>query len=89
MDQYNDNLKALDEKLAAETRAEQGQSIPLGYNAKQEGLRRSYSPLRDAEDRIGYHREQTDKAVRAAMFFRENHAFEQFVMLVREGVIQL
>jgi hypothetical protein len=50
-----------------------------------------YQPptLRDqAEKQIGYHREQADKYDRAAAFFRDNPALDEFVQLVRSGAIQ-
>jgi hypothetical protein len=42
----------------------------------------------EAEKQIGYHREQADKLDRAAAFLRDNPAFDEFVRLVRAGVIQ-
>ena len=42
----------------------------------------------EAEKQIGYHREQADKADRAIAFLRDNPAFDEFVRLVRAGVIQ-
>ena len=45
--------------------------------------------LRDeAEKQVGYHREQADKHDRAAAFFRENPAFDEFIQLLRSGAIQ-
>jgi hypothetical protein len=44
---------------------------------------------REAEDRVGFHRQQAEKADQAAAFFRENPAFDMFVRLVRQGVIQI
>lgn len=43
---------------------------------------------REAEERVGHHRKQAEKADQAAAFFRENPAFDMFVRLVRAGVIQ-
>lgn len=42
----------------------------------------------EAQKSVGYHREQADKADRAIAFLRENPAFDEFVRLVRAGVIQ-
>jgi hypothetical protein len=64
---------------------------PMGIGeARVKGDRSSRRPsLReDAEKNVGYHREQADKQDRAVAFFRENPAFDQFIQLVREGVIQ-
>ena len=45
--------------------------------------------LRDeAEESVGYHRSQADKHDRAIAFLRENPAFDEFVRLVRAGIIQ-
>lgn len=46
------------------------------------------SPREQAEKNVGYHRDQADKNDRALAFFRENPTFDQFIQLVREGVIQ-
>ena len=43
---------------------------------------------REAEQRVGHHRNEAEKADQAAAFFRENPAFDLFVRLVRQGVIQ-
>jgi hypothetical protein len=43
---------------------------------------------REHEERVGFHRQQAERADRAAAFFRENPAFDMFVRLVRSGVIQ-
>ena len=45
--------------------------------------------LRDeAEKSVGYHRSQAEKHDRAIAFLRENPAFDEFVRLVRAGIIQ-
>jgi hypothetical protein len=41
-----------------------------------------------AEKAVGHHREQADKFDRAAAFFRDNPAFDEFIQLVRSGAIQ-
>lgn len=41
-----------------------------------------------AEQKVGYHRAQAEKHDRAAAFFRENPAFDEFIQLVRSGAIQ-
>lgn len=42
----------------------------------------------EAEERVGFHRSQAEKADSAAAFFRENPAFDEFIRLVRSGAIQ-
>lgn len=47
-----------------------------------------FTPLRDEYGkRYHYHAEQARKAEQAAGFFRDNPAFDDFVRLVRSGVI--
>ena len=52
------------------------------------GEEASPSIRRQAEQQVGYHRTQADKWDRAAVFFRENPSFDEFIQLVRSGVIQ-
>ena len=40
------------------------------------------------EKQIVYYRDQADKHDRAAAFFRNNPAFDEFIQLVRSGAIQ-
>ena len=51
--------------------------------------RKPLSLRQEAEKNVGYHREQADKHDRAAAFFRENPAFDQFIQLLRSGAIQI
>jgi hypothetical protein len=48
----------------------------------------AFSMRHQAEKQVGYHREQADRNDRAAAFFRENPAFDEFIQLVRQGIIQ-
>jgi hypothetical protein len=41
----------------------------------------------EAEQQVGFHREQADKQDRAAAFFREHPEFDEFIQLIRGGVI--
>ena len=43
----------------------------------------------EAEYKIGYYRDQAERADQAAAFFRENPAFDQFIRLIRSGVIHI
>ena len=46
------------------------------------------SSLREeAERQVGQHLEQADKKARAATFFREHPEFDEFIQLIRGGVI--
>lgn len=49
---------------------------------------RTPSMRETAEKAVGHHREQAEKCDRAAAFFRENPAFDEFIQLVRSGIIQ-
>jgi hypothetical protein len=42
----------------------------------------------EAEKQVGYHRSEAYKAHQAVAFLRDNRAFDEFVRLVRAGVIQ-
>ena len=43
----------------------------------------------EAEKRFSYHAEEAAKQDKAAAFFRENPAFDQFIRLIRSGAIQI
>lgn len=43
----------------------------------------------EAEQRIGYHRDQANKSDMAAAFFRENPIFDEFIRLIRAGVVKI
>jgi hypothetical protein len=42
-----------------------------------------------AEKNVRYYREQADRHDRAAAFFRDNPAFDEFIQLIRAGAIQI
>jgi hypothetical protein len=75
------------------SQAPQGREYANYENAKAQ-LGECATPYRrpslreQAEKSVGYHRDMADKNDRAVAFLRENPAFDQFVQLVREGVIQ-
>jgi hypothetical protein len=52
-----------------------------------QGLGRRVSLREEAEHQVGYHRVQADKQDRAVAFFREHPEFDEFVQLIRDGVI--
>lgn len=43
----------------------------------------------ESEKQVGYHRAEADKLDHAIAFFRDNPAFDEFVQLVRSGVISI
>lgn len=46
--------------------------------------------LADLHDKsVHHHYEEAEKNGRAARFFRDNPAFDEFIRLVREGVVQI
>lgn len=42
-----------------------------------------------AEKKVGFHRQEAERADQAAAFFRENPAFDQFICLIKSGVISI
>lgn len=46
------------------------------------------SLLNEAQQRADYHSSESAKAQSAAVFFRQNPGFEEFIRLVRSGAIQ-
>ena len=47
------------------------------------------SQREQAEKNMAHHYEQAQKSSEAANFFRENPAFDEFIRLIRAGVIQI
>ena len=62
-----------------------GQAIGLGQEDNVLGRRPSLRE--EAEKQVGYHRTQADKNDRAAAFFREHPEFDEFIQMIRSGVI--
>jgi hypothetical protein len=90
-----ENMKAVEEKMRAQTAAEYagqaqcGQAIGGaigGCTTDTVGSCRS-SLREEAERQVGYHRVQADRQDRAAAFFREHPEFDEFIQLIRSGVI--
>lgn len=77
-------------KLAAQEQIGKATSAPKNYDGDTCGVMAGPRPSMssEAEKKVGYHREQADKHDRAAAFFRENPAFDEFIQLVRSGAIQ-
>lgn len=53
------------------------------------GQERAWSLADEQEKSALYHQDEANKAKMAAAFFRTNPAFEEFIKLIRQGVIQL
>jgi hypothetical protein len=47
------------------------------------------SQREEAEKRVGYHRTEADRADRALAFFRSHPEFDEFINLIRQGVISI
>lgn len=82
------------DEVNATIKAAQGQygAVPQRPYYGDERKMKSIEPptLRgEAEARVGHHRQEAEKADKAAAFFRENPAFDEFVRLVRQGAIQI
>ncbi len=58
-----------------------------GQTTNQQPFSRRPSLREEAEKQVGYHREQADKSDRAIAFFREHPEFDEFIQLIRAGVI--
>jgi hypothetical protein len=90
---YNEKQRNEDNCANAET-AYQAQTprrnIPgIAGMYSDEGTLRRPSNREEAEHQVGYHRLQADRHDKAAAFFRENPAFDQFIQLIREGAISI
>jgi hypothetical protein len=59
-----------------------------GVTGRDMGIGVCRSSLREeAENQVGYHRSEADKKDRAVAFFREHPEFDEFIQLIRSGVI--
>lgn len=75
-----EKMKHEQRQMAPTQQAQCGQAVPgIGY--------RLPSLREEAEKQVGYHREQADKQDRAVAFFREHPEFDEFIQLIRSGVI--
>lgn len=43
----------------------------------------------ETEKNASYHRQQADKQEWASSFFRENPAFDEFILLIRSGAVSI
>ena len=78
-----ERMKSAQERMAQQ--AQCGQAI--GRDTQGFAGTRRPSLREEAEERVGYHRIQADKQDRAAAFFREHPEFDEFIQLIRQGVI--
>ena len=75
-------------KSAQENMAQQAQCVQaIGSDTQGFAGTRRPSLREEAEERVGYHRIQADKQDRAAAFLREHPEFDEFIQLIRSGVI--
>ena len=85
------NMKAVSEKMRYQQENMAAQAETAGGQATAGGVAQAWQPRRslreEAEKQVGYHREQADKQDRAAAFFREHPEFDEFIQLIRSGVI--
>jgi len=85
-------IKRAEEKKRAEQEAVNRQAYaPMEQQqvigcAMAMGTRRP-SLREEAEQQVGYYRSEADKKDRAAAFFREHPEFDEFIQLIRSGVI--
>jgi hypothetical protein len=92
------DLKIAQEKAAAWAAQQQdGDSRQYAGAAQPDFNLQGYSPAcerkptlrEESEKAIGYHRSQADRADTALAFFRANPAFDEFIRLIRSGIIQI
>ena len=86
LNEVNAKLQAEAYQAQCGVRAERGPAPSNYYGDTCQEARPSMRS--QAEQQAGYRREQADKHDRAAAFFRENPAFDEFIQLVRSGAIQ-
>lgn len=85
----NDLNEANAKQVAEKAYYAQGQTPQKPYYGDTCGTAEGRPSMRSqAEQQVGYHRAQAEKHDRAAAFFRENPAFDEFIQLVRSGAIQ-
>ena len=75
---------AMDGTKAAQQQGQYGQGIG---SATANVFSRRSSLREEAERQVSQHLEQADKKARAAAFFREHPEFDEFIQLIRGGVI--
>lgn len=63
--------------------------MPSGCYGDTCGKSEPFTLRGEAEQKVGFHRDQAEKADQAAAFFRENPAFDEFIRLIRSGAIQI
>lgn len=83
-------IAAAAEKLNYEMNAKQamcGQAMQQGIGGL--GEYRRPSLREESEKHADLHRKEADKRERAAAFFRDNPAFDEFIQLIRSGVISI
>jgi hypothetical protein len=92
------DLKIAQEKAAAWAAQQQdGDSRQYAGAAQPDFNLQDHSPAcerkptlrEESEKAIGYHRSQADRADKALAFFRANPAFDEFIRLIRSGIIKI
>jgi hypothetical protein len=85
---FDEKMNAVNAKQAAEAAYEvRRNDVPPSYGGC--ASTRRVTLREEAEIRVGHHRQEADKADRAASFFRENPAFDEFIRLIRSGSISI
>ena len=75
---------AMDGTKAAQQQGQYGEGVG---SATTNVFSRRSSLREEAERQVSQHLEQADKKARAATFFREHPEFDEFIQLIRGGVI--
>jgi hypothetical protein len=89
LNETNAYAKQVAERLSSAGCAAQTPMTNRAYYGDECKLAEPFTLRGEAEQKVGYHRTEADKADQAAAFFRENPAFDEFIRLIRSGAIQL
>lgn len=87
-----DRNEEVNAKMLGKANQEVGGAVRgLGRITDPVGMAGEYRPSEreQAEKRVGHHRIEADRADRAAAFFREHPEFDEFIGLIRAGIIQI
>lgn len=81
-------IREIEEKIKC---AEQYAAANQQLGQPQVCCNQTYRPScrEEAEKRIGHLRSEADKADRAVAFFRDHPEFDEFIQLIRQGVIEI
>jgi hypothetical protein len=77
-----------EEQIAAQMQAAKVQA-DCAHNVSENATTRRKTLREESEESVVYHQREAERRNRAAAFFRENPAFDEFLQLIRAGTIQI